>query len=132
MIFYTTPPLVEFLRSSKNGDSLKLRRKMKYYIGNKVLTVPKGFLCDGMSVPRAFWSLVSPIIHPDTIAASIAHDYLYRFGEQEGWSRCQADLFFYCVLRSDGVSVYRAIAAFLAVRLFGKKHYRRQGTKKCE
>ena len=34
-----------------------------------------------------------------------------------------------CVLRSDGVSVYRAIAAFLAVRLFGKKHYRRQGTK---
>lgn len=132
MRLYKTPPLIEFLHSSAKGDMLRLRRKMKYYIGNKVLTVPKGFLCDGMSVPRAFWSLVSPIIHPDTIAASIAHDYLYRFGEQDGWSRWQADLFFYCVLRSDGVSVYRAIAAFLAVRLFGKKHYRRQGTKKCE
>ena len=129
MVVYKKSPLVEFIRTSSKGDVLKLRRAMKYIFGYKSLTVPKGFSCDGMSVPRFLWSIISPTIHPETIAASIGHDYLYQHGSSKGWSRWQADLFFYCVLRCDGVSVWRAAAAFAGVRIFGAQYYKKQGSK---
>jgi hypothetical protein len=123
MRLYKTPPLVEFLRSSSNGDTLKLRRNMTYYIGHKTITVPKGFTCDGMSVPRMFWGLVSPTIHPSTIAASMLHDYLYRT-HAFGWPRKQADVLFYVLLRSDGFPRWRALLAYIGVRLFGGRAWK--------
>jgi len=41
------------------------------------LTIPKGFLTDGASVPRLFWNLIPP--WGDYGPAAIVHDYLYRW-----------------------------------------------------
>ena len=118
MTFYKTPPLVEFMRSNSSGDTLKLRRNMTYYIAGKTIVIPKGFSCDGMSVPRCLWSLVSPMIHPATIAAAILHDWLYR-KTSHSFTRKQADQFFYLLMRKCKFSRWRAWLAYLGVRLFG-------------
>ena len=127
---YRRKPIIEFITQTTQGDVFRLQKKMVYYWGGKKIIVPQNFVCDGMSVPRILWSLISPAIHPNTIAASIVHDYLYQHGSSKGWSRWQADLFFYCVLRCDGVSAWRAAAAFAGVRLFGAQYYKKQGSNK--
>ncbi|MDL0090037.1 DUF1353 domain-containing protein, partial [Campylobacter gastrosuis] len=37
--------------------------------------IPKGYLTDGASVPRIFWSILPPN-SPEYLTASITHDYL--------------------------------------------------------
>ena len=129
MRLYKSPPLVEFLRSSTNGDTLRLRRNMTYYIAHKTITIPKGFSCDGMSVPRLLWSIVSPTIHPETIAGALLHDFLYRT-HSYGWTRKQADVLFYVLMRSDGFPRWRATFAYIGVRWFGGKAWAEGGKSK--
>lgn len=126
MTFYKSPPLVEFVRSSRSGDSLKLRRKMTYYIARKTIVIPKGFSCDGMSVPRFLWGVVSPTIHPETIAGALLHDFLYRT-HSYGWTRKHADVLFYVLMRSDGFPRWRATLAYIGVRWFGGKAWKAGG-----
>lgn len=127
---YKTAPSIE-LWSNDTGDTFRLRRAMVYFIGDKTITVPKGFSCDGMSVPRFLWGIVSPSIHHDTIAAAIIHDYFYRnHARLYGLIRKNADKIFYAVMRSDGVPVWRALLAYIGVRLFGSKAWQAGGVPK--
>ena len=43
------------------------------------------------------------------------------FCEPEGWTRAEADLMFLCFLIEDGLAVPRALAAYAAVRVCGRK-----------
>ena len=56
----------------------RLERDFVYEVGElgsgKKIVVPKGFLTDGASVPRAFWMLLPP--WGDYSRASVIHDYL--------------------------------------------------------
>lgn len=113
-----TTPVVELLQSSKKGDVLKLRRDMVYFVGGQTVTVPKGFRCDGMSVPRLLWWLVSPAIHPQTVAASILHDWLCRT-TCHNYNRKQADELFLSLMLACGFTCWRAWLAYAGVRLFG-------------
>jgi hypothetical protein len=126
MKFYKTKPSIEILDETENGDIFKLRRSMTYCIGEKSITVPKGFESDGASVPRFLWWLISPNIDKRTLAAAILHDYLYRI-QPEGWTRKQADAVFYGICRSDGLQLDQSILAWLGLRLFGGKAWRTKG-----
>lgn len=46
----------------------------------KDITVPKGFITDGATVPRWFWIVVPPF-KPRYLPAVIVHDYLIDKGE---------------------------------------------------
>ena len=118
MKFYKTKPFFDMIWEFESGDIIKLRRNMTYFIGDKTITVPKGFSCDGASVPRFLWGLISPAVHPQTIAAAILHDYMYR-NHPEGWTRYQADAIFYAISRTDGLKCWRAGLAWLGLRIFG-------------
>ncbi len=94
--------------------------------GGSNITVPRGFEFDLASIPRAFWWLVSPF--DLSIAAPLLHDFLYRYaGDPPGgsvspprtYSRRQADLVFRDIMREEGVSWWRRVAAYRAVRWFG-------------
>lgn len=126
MKFYKTKPCFEIIEQTPDGDVIRLKRKMEYYVGDMTITVPKGFECDGASVPRILWSTVSPTIHPVTIAAAILHDFLYR-NHKTGLLRDAADAVFYMVSRADGLSLWRAVLAWLGVRLFGGKAWKEGG-----
>jgi hypothetical protein len=96
------------------------------------LVIPKGFEWDGASVPRFLWSLSG--IRPDGLlrAAALVHDYIYRSkgrgvgwdretGNPLGWlfTRKEADVLFYDMIREAGGGWWTAIRAYRAVRMFG-------------
>ena len=109
---------VDIHRRTENGDIVRLVKPLKVRFQQHSFVIHSGFECDGVSVPRFAWSLVSPCIDPRSLRAGVAHDYIYRV-QPEGWSRGTADLLFLCFLIEDGLPVFRALLAYAAVRLFG-------------
>lgn len=91
------------------------------------LHIPAGFRFDLASVPRPLWGLIAPF--DLSIVAPLLHDALYRHGGvlPDGWcvaprkySRKEADELLRDVAKKEGVSGWRAEAAYVAVRLFGR------------
>ena len=90
------------------------------------ITVPAGFSSDGASVPRFFWRLVFPPGDQKALRAAFVHDWLYRT-HPEGWIREAADLLFLKLLLKDGMPKFRAVLAWLGVRLFGGQAWKQGG-----
>lgn len=105
---------------------------------SRSITVPKGYLSDGASVPRLVWTL-SGII-PDGLirAAALIHDFIYdhsgqlpfgsyrrirngnwEFCSNEKWTRKVADKLFGRINRECGVPKFQRRVAYLAVRAGG-------------
>lgn len=105
------------------GNIVTLLKPENFSFRGKSFVVHAGFECDGVSVPRFAWPLVTPHVDPRSLRAGIAHDYIYRV-QPERWTRAEADLMFLCFLIEDGLSVTRALAAYTAVRAFGGKAWR--------
>ena len=111
---------IEIHSEDERGMIVRLLKPVKFRFREKTFVVHAGFECDGVSVPRPAWPLVSPQIDPRSLRAGIAHDYIYRV-QPEGWTRAEADLMFLCFLIEDGLAVPRALAAYAAVRVCGRK-----------
>ncbi|MEI3000952.1 MAG: DUF1353 domain-containing protein [Victivallis sp.] len=111
---------IEVHSEDERGNIVRLLKPVKFRFREKTFIVHAGFECDGVSVPRPAWPLVSPQIDPRSLRAGIAHDYIYRV-QPEGWTRAEADLMFLCFLIEDGLAVPRALAAYVAVRVCGRK-----------
>lgn len=86
------------------------------------VSIPKGFVADGASVPRALW----PFMPPDGThrAASLAHDWLYvNKGHVDDtefvWTRSDADETFLELMIKALISPARARIAYRGVRLGG-------------
>ena len=107
--------LIDVHQSDAMGNIFTLRQDLQIMPG---LTVPAGFSSDGASVPRFFWRLVFPPGDQKALRAAFVHDWLYRT-HPEGWLRESADLLFLRLLTADGMPKFRAVLAWLGVRLFG-------------
>jgi len=91
------------------------------YQGNEdMFKVPWGFVTNFASVPRMFWSIVSP--WDKHMKAAVVHDYCYKTGCV---SRLDADGIFRRMMKELGVSWWRRQAMYRAVRLFGGSHYKK-------
>ena len=82
----------------------------------KTFVAERGFICDGASIPRIFWTVMGHPFDYRWRSASILHDWFYRRG---GVTRKQADKIFYDGLRYKGVRKTKAWAMYLAVRVGG-------------
>jgi hypothetical protein len=82
--------------------------------------VPPSFDTDLASIPKWLWPFVAPS-HSAFISPSILHDYLYTC--HNGYTRKEIDYIFYEALVDNGVSGFAAFEMYLAVRMFGSKHY---------
>ena len=93
--------------------------EFEYHVGHEgsgeVVTVPKGFLTDGASIPRIFWVFVGPPWGKYGYAA-IVHDYLYHI---KIYTRKRSDQIFYEAMGVLGVSTWKRRVMFTAVRLVG-------------
>ena len=85
------------------------------------IDVPKGFECDGASIPRWAWSFVGSPFQPDILRAAVVHDYLYRTGSVG--SRSIADAIFRKMMLDDGVGFVRRQLIYFAVRCWGRYFY---------
>ncbi len=106
--------LIDVHQSDFMGNIFTLREDLTV----EGITVPSGFASDGASVPRFFWQLVFPPGDQKALRAAFVHDFLYRT-HPAGWTREQADMLFLKLLLADGMPKFRAVLAWLGVRLFG-------------
>ena len=90
---------------------------------------PKGFPCDGGSVPRPFWPVAGHPLQNDAIRAFVLHDRYYT--RPDGRLKSQIDRMFFEALRAEGDGYMSAQAKWTAVRWFGRfawnAHRRREG-----
>lgn len=93
------------------------------------VTVPVGTATDLASVPRVLRWLVGRFVF--SVEAAVAHDHLYRTGGRppfctppRSFSRYEADVVFYELMRERRVANFWARLAFDAVREFGAAAWR--------
>lgn len=82
--------------------------------------LPRGFISDGMSVPRFFWRWVGPRLSKGTIGPSVVHDWLY---DTHFMPRGEADEWYRRALVANGYPRAKARAVWLGLRAFGWSHW---------
>lgn len=107
-----------------NGRCYVLLSDFKYQINDYVITVPKGFVTDLASVPRAFWSIFPPF-GKYTVAA-VVHDFLYSEYNNTNINRTLADEIFIFIMKENGVSFVKRQLMFRAVRTFGSMAWKKK------
>ena len=118
--------LIDVHQADEQGNVFTLREELFVYWNGRIVVVPVGFESDGASVPRFFWRVVFPPGDTKALRAAFVHDYLYR-KYLEGWTRAEADELFLKLLLAGGVPAFRAVLAWLGVRLGGAKAWK-EGT----
>lgn len=120
----TSRPFPEPKLQHLKGREHLLLETIVYHDWEHVITVTEGFVYDKASVPRLAWLFISPTDLSDL--APLLHDWLYRHGGGRcGYSRKEVDRLFWEIMRMQGVSEWRAWAAWKAVRLFGFFAYKK-------
>tara|TARA_E500000178_G_C16922887_1_gene708070 strand:+ start:663 stop:1148 length:486 start_codon:yes stop_codon:yes gene_type:complete len=76
---YTTKDLLAEEVKALQDVGIKVKRESNK---TETITVPKGFVTDLASVPRAMWWLIAPF---DVARAAIVHDILYKGIRQYRW-----------------------------------------------
>lgn len=89
----------------------------------KPITVPAGFLSDGLSIPKVFQSIFSK--SPHYIYAGILHDFSYRQDFPSKLTRRQADRLFLFYMKQYGVGFFSRQAIYHAVRIGGWRSYKK-------
>ena len=82
------------------------------FIYKKEIYIPKGFITDGMSIPKWLQPVIGEPFEGNTLRAAIVHDYLCN-------SKSESQAFthgvFKEILKLDGVSKWKRNAAWLGV-----------------
>ena len=119
---------IESAADLKNGkDYWMVKEDVMYEYRGKSFVVPHGYITDGASVPRMFWTF-APSMDPDYLAAAIGHDYLYQhqiYGSDSN-ARAWADAFFKSAMKHlGGMSGWRINLMYMAVRVGGGGPWKR-------
>ena len=85
------------------------------------ILIPKGFLTDFASIPKAFWSIIGSPTSTKASIAAVCHDYLYH--TQKG-TREKADKAFLYLMEQDGVGFFKRYSMYYAVRVFGGSYWK--------
>lgn len=96
--------------------------KIYFTVNKKIYIIPNNFETDLASIPRLAWIVVTPM-HSSLIKPAIVHDWFYR--KSCDFTREEADLIFYHMLRNENVPVISSNIMYYAVRWFGWKFYKK-------
>lgn len=80
--------------------------------------VKAGFLTDGASIPRLFWSIVGSPFEGGPLRAAVFHDSICDLALTQR-ARRDGDNQFIWIMEEDGVPWLQRYAMFYAVRLYG-------------
>ena len=87
------------------------------------INIPKGFLSDGLSIPKMFQSIFSK--SPHYIYAGMLHDYLYRSDCPFQLKRGHADSLLLFYMKKYGVGFFTRQMIFSSVRVGGWASWRK-------
>lgn len=101
---------------------LKLKKSLlvktdEEFIYKKEIYIPKGFITDGMSIPKWLQPIIGEPFEGNTLRAAIVHDYLCNSKSE---SQAFTHGIFREILKLDGVSAWRRNAAWLGVVAYNK------------
>lgn len=82
--------------------------------------VPRGFICDGASVPRLFWRFLGHPYDRYHLRPGIKHDFGYHEGLKV---RKKLDRQYREDLKKQGLGFIKRNLEYAGVRLFGRRHY---------
>ena len=116
-----TPELQTYYDQTDKERIFYSRTKMVFDNGDIAITVPAGFLSDGLSIPRIFRSIFSKA--PSYIYAGILHDYTYR-QLPNNMTRKESDKLFKCWLKAYKCGAASRRAIYWAVRIGARKNWR--------
>lgn len=89
----------------------------KEFIYKKEIYIPKGFITDGMSIPKWLQPIIGEPFEGNTLRAAIVHDYLCH-------CKCETQAFshgiFKQILEIDKVSKWKRNAAWLGVVAYNR------------
>lgn len=85
--------------------------------------VPRGFICDGASVPRFFWRFLGHPLDNHHLKPGIRHDYGYAVGKVP---RKVLDKRYRDDLKDEGLGFIKRNLEYFGVRAFGRSHYNSQ------
>lgn len=108
--------------ATRNGSAIfELTERFRYLsTEHGEIEVPAGFLTDGASVPRIFWTVFSPF--GDYFSAAVIHDFLYTAGNRR-FDRATVDRIFLAAMKDAGVPFVRRRLIYRAVRVGGWPNY---------
>ena len=102
-----------------NYELFKVPTAFEYHVGEEgsgeVISVPEGFITDGASIPKIFYSLIGGPLGKYA-APAVLHDYLYHIKK---YTRRRSDQIFLEAMKVRGVSWWKRHTMFTAVRLAG-------------
>lgn len=111
--FTNSPPL----QLSPDGEMWTVAEDFEYRVGSEdsgeVIKVPKGFMSDGASIPKIFWSWIGGPTGRYFYAA-VLHDWLYY---KKIYKRAKADKIFYEAMGVLGVPNWKRSMMYMAVRM---------------
>ena len=101
----------------------RLEQEVAYFDSKYIedIVVPKGFTCDGSSIPSFAWQLVGHPLYGNSAICGFLHDYLYRVRV----NRLKADQAFLEAHTDLGTSAWKRSVYYWAVRTFGWIPYMR-------
>jgi len=111
---FISPLRIEVLK----GGKYQLLSPLGFKDGNILITVQKGFIYDGASIPRSLWSVVGCPM--DYAYESCLHDALYA---SKIFNRKECDKYLYKAMKARGVSLITAKEIYLGVRFGGEEHF---------
>lgn len=118
MSSFTTPLICKYI----DGQNWEIVEDFCYHVGEypslSIITVEQHFITDFASIPRIFHPIVSPT--GEHGKAAVIHDWLYRTHQ---CSRKVADDIFLEAMQVLGVSWWKRIVMYKAVRWFGSSSY---------
>ncbi len=113
-------------RESDGEILIKLLEELEVATRFGHILVPKGFLSDGASIPKAARILVGSPFEFEYLAPAVIHDALYRKGMYDNFSRADADLVFRDLMWNTKVAGWKIPLFYAAVKAGGwvsfKKH----------
>ena len=96
----------------------KVVKAFEYHIGSEaspeVIKIPQGFITDGASIPKPFWSVIGGPLGRYAPAA-VVHDFLYI---KQTYSRKKSDGIFLEAMKILKVSWWKRRSMWLAVRMW--------------
>lgn len=111
--------LVKYLGKSK----FQLTLDYSYSTKNYLIKIPAGFITDFASIPPFLQIFINK--YGEHNSASIIHDWLYSKECYLRISRLEADRIFLEIMLENKVNKIKAHIMYRAVRIFGKKYFRR-------
>jgi hypothetical protein len=102
-------------KAANSCGHIELTKDFNFFIDLKSYWLPRGYVCDGASIPRIFWSIIGSPFDPEKVPAAFCHDALYL---THAVSRPVADEVLFQLLLQGGCRLRTARTMWAAVRSF--------------